>query len=106
MAPLVAIKEMDSGGLAARDKGPTSTRDKSGSALCYLEGDTQFLGYGEEFECTQVISETQTMETQHSSSTAGAGSGLIPDESSLIPIPDLGKVIVFVGGGVYKINVL
>ncbi|CAI8031980.1 Meiotic recombination protein REC114 [Geodia barretti] len=91
MAPVVlSIREMEAGGFAARDMG-TSAHDKVGSTPCALEGDSQFLGYGEDFESTQVISETQSSEMPNM--TAGTGPILIPDESSLIPVPDIGKVV-------------
>ena len=93
MAPVVlSIREMEAGGFAARDKG-TSAHDKVGSTPCALEGDSQFLGYGEDFESTQVISETQSSEMPNM--TAGTGPILIPDESSLIPVPDIGKVLYY-----------
>ena len=95
MAPLVvSIREMEAGGSAARDK-DTSARDKAGSAPCALEGDSQFLGYGEDFESTQVISETQSSEYHQPNTAAGTGPILIPDESSLIPVPDIGKVLYY-----------
>ena len=83
------------GAISTRDK-DTSTRDKSGS-LCGIERDSQFVNYGDDFDCSQIVSETQIAESQQmnvasSAGVSGAGPILVPDESSLIPIPDIGKV--------------
>ena len=90
IAPLVPIREME-GAISTRDK-DTSTRDKSGS-LCGIERDSQFVNYGDDFDCSQIVSETQIAESQQMNvASSGAGPILVPDESSLIPIPDIGKV--------------
>ena len=105
MAPLVPIKEMESA-LSTRDKDIStcdrdiSTRDKPG----VHERDSQLMSYGEDFSLSQVIPElldTQTTEPQQpagaTANASGDGPILTLDESTLMPIPDIGKVENFIG---------
>ena len=97
IAPLVPVKEMEMGAAACRKGTTRTTSDKTGSFSSGLDGDSQFLGCGEDFDSSQqqVVPETQNnTESRQPNMTAGTGPILIPDESSLIPIPDIGKVLL------------
>ena len=86
LAPLVPIREMDSSGgstvvTSTRDKTDTSTRDKT--STCGIEStDSQLMGY----------EDTQFLDSQATYGYQQASLPLQPDESSLIPVPDLAKV--------------
>ena len=85
MATLVPIREMEAG-LGTRDRGTTTRGDQSGSSV--LAGESQLM-MGDDFDSSQVVSETQSSESLQQNAV---GPILTPDESSLIPIPDIGKV--------------
>jgi hypothetical protein len=98
MAPLVPLKEME-GTSSTRNKDP-STRDSSAGSTQALDRDSQLIGYGEEsqmLEYSQMVPAsqlTQSVEsTQSHTNAPGSVTVMEPDESSLIPVPDLGKLL-------------
>lgn len=92
---------MDSSGgstvvTSTRDKTDTSTRDKT--STCGIEStDSQLIGY----------EDTQFLDSQATYGYQQASLPLQPDESSLIPVPDLAKVsVTFFKDAIYLLKLL
>lgn len=85
LAPLVPIREMGGSGGSTVVVTDTSTRDKT--TTCGVQSsDSQLMGY----EDTQFIDSQTTYEKRTQSKENSLP--LQPEESSLIPVPDLAKV--------------
>lgn len=89
IAPLVPIREMDGNSGSTVVATDTSTRDKTSTRG--MESDSQ-SGMGYEFPDSQAVSASQTEAAQGMDISLP----LQPDESNLIPVPDLAKVNSYV----------
>lgn len=90
LAPLVPIREMDGSGGSTVVVTDTSTRDKT--SVRGMESDSQSMGYEDsQFLDSQVASASCEKQREPDISLP-----LQPDESNLIPVPDLAKVASYI----------